>query len=437
MDNASHSSHGDDGVALRQRRSHLSRDLQHALVLREEAEEDDDEQLEDSEGYYPEALALVQDGLREKASDLHLDPVTGGVLIRYRIDGVLLDSLLLSGAQATRLINQLKILAKLDPTPAFSPRSGRVTLELDGRELDLRMTVAPCLNGEKLSIRMLESRGVYRDLDELGFEDSDYAKIEGWLDDLAGMLLVAGPTGSGKTTTLYGLLHRMKVFERHLLTIEDPVEYEVPGVTQIQMDPRHGLDFSAGVKTMLRLDPDYMLLGEIRDEASARAACDASASGKGLMSTLHSRDAVGVVSVLRNYGLTDLEISANLSMVVSQRLVRTLCEDCRVQQPPNQEETRWFRSVGMTPPEEVWHASGCETCGELGFSGRCGVFEIWRVDGEDYELILAHADERSIQEQLAKKGHRFLLDDALAKLEKGVTTVDELRQMGGLGRWRG
>jgi type II secretory ATPase GspE/PulE/Tfp pilus assembly ATPase PilB-like protein len=186
---------------------------------------------------------------------------------------------------------------------------------------------------------------------------------------------------------------------------------------------------------MLRLDPDYLLLGEIRDAATARAATDAATSGKGLMSTLHSRDAAGVVSVLRNYGLNDQEISANLSVVVSQRLVRTLCTACREQQPATADERRWLKSVGVEPPEEVWHPVGCDQCRGVGFAGRTGVFEVWRIDDEDYTLLLEHADERSLQHHLAGKGHSFLLDDALEKARRGVTSLSEIRTMGGFGTW--
>ncbi len=417
----------------RKQRPQLARSLQAVLDeprSGESAAGDDIEEGRDA------TFALLEDGTREHATDLHLDPLSDGILLRMRVHGVLLDCLVLPPDQGARLVNQLKTLCGLNPTPVFTPQVGRTTVTVEGAELDMRLTAAPCLSGDKLSIRLLDSQSVYLELEELGLRDQDYGKIEDWLEDLSGMFVVAGPTGGGKTTTLYSLLHRLKVFERHLVTVEDPVEYQITGVNQIQTDVERGLTFAEGVKAMLRLDPDYMLVGEVRDRRSARAAADAATSGKGLMTTLHSRDAIGVVSVLRNYGLTDLEISANLSVVVSQRLVRTLCEHCRVQDAPTQAETRWLKAMGVDLPDTLWHPKGCERCNDLGFSGRTGVFEIWQVDDDDYELILEHADEHTLQQRLADRGHQFLLDDAVEKLERGVTTVEELRLMGGFGSWR-
>jgi type II secretory ATPase GspE/PulE/Tfp pilus assembly ATPase PilB-like protein len=243
--------------------------------------------------------------------------------------------------------------------------------------------------------------------------------------------MVAGPTGSGKTTTLYALLHRLKLHERSVVTIEDPVEYQVDGISHIQVDQRHGLGYAEGVKAMLRMDPDYLMLGEIRDDLSAHAAISAATSGRALMSTIHSRDAVGVIDVLRNFGLSGHDLSANLMLVIAQRLVRLLCPHCREKGRATAEERRWLEMIGRKVPTSVWHSRGCDECNGLGYKGRTGVFEVWRIDSEEYRLILEGADRRALYRQLSSRGHRFLIDDGLEKVAQGVTTLAELRSMGG------
>jgi len=369
--------------------------------------------------------------VREQATDLHLDNHRDGMLVRMRIDGRVLDGAFLSHEQGQRLSNQFKTMAGLSPVVRFVPEEGRITRELDGVMLDLRVAHAPCLRGDKLSIRLFIPHQVPKELDKLGLREEGMSGLRDWLDNVSGMLLVAGPTGSGKTTTLYAMLHLLKLAERNVVTIEDPVEYEVKGINHMQVNAVHGLGFADGMKAMLRLDPDYLMVGEIRDSASAKAAVSASASGHALMSTLHSRDAVGVIDTLRNYGLNGLEISSNLMLVVSQRLVRKLCKQCSTEGAPTEEETKWLTLLGRQVPEKVWHPVGCDECRGTGYRGRTGVFEVWRVDPEEYQLILDEADRRTLYRALAKRGHQFLIDDGLKKVVEGVTSVEELRSMGG------
>jgi len=272
---------------------------------------------------------------------------------------------------------------------------------------------------------------VPKELSELGLREEGLEDIQEWLDNVSGMLLVAGPTGSGKTTTLYTLLHKLKRHERNVVTIEDPVEYEIDGINHIQVDAHHGLGFVEGMKAMLRLDPDYLMLGEIRDAASAHAAITAAASGHALMSTLHSRDAVGALDTLRNYGLNGQDISSTLMLVVAQRLVRRLCTQCRVAEAPTEEDRHWLERLGRSVPSEVWHPRGCKQCRDTGYKGRTGVFEVWRIDPDEYLLILEGSDRRTLYRNLARRGHRFLLDDGLDKVVEGITTLGELRSMGG------
>ena len=417
--------------SLRALREGLVRDLLSAIQTREESTKDE---LPDSP---IEADALLSDAVRERATDLHIDTQAEGVLVRMRVDGRVLDGTFLDPDQGLRLINQFKNLTRLSPVTSYIPEEGRTSYEIDGQTLDIRLSHAPCLHGDRLSIRLFVSLEVPHQLHELGLHNEAIENIRDWLDDMSGMLLVVGPTGSGKTTTLYAMLHRLKLHERNVVTIEDPVEYEVDGISHIQVDDKHGLGFPEGIKAMLRMDPDYILVGEIRDAFSSRAAITAAGSGHALMSTLHSRDAVGVIDILRNYGMSGHEISANLMLVIAQRLVRVLCPHCRKQSTPTKEQASWLNLLGRKVPEHVWQASGCEHCNGIGYHGRTGVFEVWRVDPDEYQMILEDSDRRTLYNHLAERGHRFMLDDGLDKVVQGTTSLEELHGMGGVSVLRG
>lgn len=379
-----------------------------------------------------EAEGLLRDAAREHASDIHLDAQVDGVLVRLRIDGTVLDGTLLKHSVGKQLGNQMKVICGLDPVVRHLPQEGRATYEVAEGLWYLRMAFAPCLTGDTISVRILDARLVPRTLAQLGVRSPAIENMQDWLDDIHGMLIVAGPTGSGKTTTLYAMLHSLKLHQKNIVSIEDPVEYQVPGINHLQVDAKHGLGYPEGIAAILRMDPDYVMLGEIRDAASARAAVIAAASGRPLLSTIHSRDATGVVEVLRNFELNDHEISSHLVMVVAQRLVRLLCPGCRQQEEASQRERRWLELLGKQVPERVWHAKGCDACRGLGYQGRTGVFEVWRVRSDDYSLILQGTDRKRLYEHLREQGHVFMLDDGLSKAAEGLTSLDELRGLGGL-----
>jgi len=376
------------------------------------------------------AECLLRDAWRERATDIHLDPQSGGMRVRFRIDSHILDAALLTPSQAARLVNQIKTLAGLDPIATFRPQEARWTYQMDEREVDVRVTTAPCISGHKMAIRVLDPQRVTEAIDELGLTRYHQQRISDWLDSINGMFLCAGPTGSGKTTTLYALLHQLKQRDRAIVTIEDPVEYQIDGISQMQVDPQRGFNFAEGLKAMLRLDPDYLMLGEIRDQASSRVAADASISGRVLLSTLHSRDAVSVVSAMRNWGLTGHEIAVSLSVVVAQRLVRRLCSNCCQRMEPSSATKRWLESLSLPIPAECWAPVGCEKCRQIGYYGAVGVFEVWRVDEDEYEWILHGVDEHALRHRLMEKGHQPLLLDALQKAHEGITSIEELRSLG-------
>lgn len=382
-----------------------------------------------------EAHALLEDALRTRATDIHLDPLQESLRIRLRIDGRVIEALRVDAGLGARLTNQFKVLAGLDPVPSLTAVDGSFSWppgEEGREEAFLRVTAVGCVAGEKLAIRFLAPPATFHDTLSLGIGEQGAHGIRRWMDATGGMLLVAGPTGAGKTTTLYTLLNQLRLEEGHVVTLEDPVEYEIPGINQVQVDEANGLDFPSGARSLLRLDPDYVLIGEIRDPESARAALNVAGSGRSLMGTLHSRDAVGVVSSLRHLGLRDAEISANLGLVVSQRLVRRLCTHCRERRPLPEREAVWLDAMDMHLPEEAWQPVGCDHCDGLGFRGRTGVFEAWQPTAEDHSLILRHADESRLRRALVERGETLMLQEGLAKAEQGVTSLREVLRMGAI-----
>ena len=246
------------------------------------------------------------------------------------------------------------------------------------------------------------------------------------------MILVCGPTSSGKTTTAYALLRELTPTDREIVTIEDPVEYVMEGVTQIQVNVKSGLTYFEGVKGLLKLDPDVIFMGEMRDGASARAAIDASDSGHSFISTLHARDAAGSITTLRNFRLTDQEIAGSLDLLIAQRLVRRLCTECRRQEPPTVVEREWLIFYCLPVPDLVWHADGCEQCNQTGYRGRIGIFEVWRLNEQSVQAILKHSDEHELRRELRGVGTLSFLEDDLEKVIQGVTTIEEMQEIGGL-----
>lgn len=372
----------------------------------------------------------LQDALDRKASDIHLEPFSQGWRVRFRIDGYLHDVAQLRPADGQRTLRYLKTVAGLDAVRVFLPQDTSTSIEVLGTRLDLRLSFAPCHAGETLAIRILDPNRVQHRIEDLGLGSDEVQRLQEWLTQISGMCLVTGPTGSGKTTTLYALLHELVLSDNSIITVEDPVEYAIDGITQIQVDHFHNLDFARGLKAMLRLDPDFMLVGEMRDAESAGTAIEAAASGHVVLSTLHSPDAVGVITLLRSWGLPDHRIASVLEIVIDQRLVRRLCLKCRRQGPPTASEIQWLESLAMTPPPMSWREHGCPACGGTGYSGCIGVFEIWRRSETDYELILSNADEHTLRRHLRQRGLKTVVHDGLGKAREGITSLAEVQRMG-------
>lgn len=373
---------------------------------------------------------IITEAAEARATDIHIDPYRDEYMVRFRIDGKLRNHQLLDYDIGVSLINQFKAVVGIEPGTTFLPRGERLKTTFGNRELDLRITLVPCLSGPKIAIRVLDPSNVARVIPRLGLQTEERDQLEAWTRSLNGMILVTGPTSSGKTTTLYSLLHEIAEESRHVVTIEDPVEYEIDGINQIQVDKRHQLDFAEGVKTALRLDPDCVMVGEIRSRTAAAEAVNAAVQGHVVMATMHSRDAVSAVTRLRNFDIENHQIATSLGVVVNQRLVRKLCSECKKEIALNDDIRAFFDRNWVAPPSRVFTAKGCDACQGTGYLGRTGIFEIWNLNETDYQLILNDADEQAIREHLRREEHGFILRDAAKKLYEGVTSFEELQHLG-------
>ena len=374
---------------------------------------------------------LLIDAWHLGASDIHYEPQSTGAHVRVRIDGTIWDVAHLTHDQGKVFLNQFKAMAGVDPVVRFTPADANATFHMVDEKLDLRLSLAPSSSGETLAVRLLDPDRLDRSILELGLSEENLDHLKDWLNQTNGMFLAAGPTGSGKTTTAYSLLHELKSGSRVIITLEDPVEYQVDGVIQIQINELQDMTFAEGAKAMLRHDPDALMLGEIRDAVSAHVAVQAAIAGRVLLSTIHSRDAVGAVTALRNWGLTDREIADALTVVVAQRLVRKLCNACRKLGKPSRSDAVWLASFELAAPAKIWQPVGCKECKGLGYRGRTGIFEVWHLDEVDFQMILTGKDELELRRSLVEREHTFLIHDALAKLKKGVTSLEEVKRIAG------
>lgn len=317
----------------------------------------------------PETVhSLIEDACALGASDIHMNPHHDGTRVRVRVDGTVWDVAHLSLEQGRLLVNQFKALANLDPITRFNPRDAHASVRISDRPVHLRLALAPTLDRETVTVRILDPKRLDRSIRELGFSDESFKALTSWMDAVTGMFIASGPTSSGKTTTLYALLRQLKEANRVIVSLEDPVEYQIDGISQVQIDELHHLQFADGVKALLRHDPDCVMIGEIRDALTARAAVSAAIAGRILLSTVHARDCVGAVTALRNWELSDHEIAESVSVVAAQRLVRKLCLDCCQRRDLTPGERVWFENMELQPPAHLWSGVGCNHCRQLGSS---------------------------------------------------------------------
>lgn len=377
------------------------------------------------------ALDLLQRALALRATDIHVDPAEDEYRVRMRIDGLLEEYCRLGEDVAQHLIHQLKILADQDIADPFHVHEGRLKLPTDNWTCQARLTTSPVEGGEAVCLRLHSNEALMRSLDDLGASPANRQALDEMLRRGAGLILVTGPTGAGKTTTVYAMLRELERRQGHLnmVTIEDPVEIRAPFLRQLSVDEQHGLTIAKGLRTMLRMDPDVVFVGEIRDAETAETAMRAASSGKYVFSSLHTRDVASTVTALRDLGITDWSLSANLTGLVSQRLVRRLCQTCRRAQAVADADRQFFQDHGVEPPDQIYQAAGCDLCRNRGYLGRIGVFESIVNHGDLAAAIIAGASEEALRQQMRSGGTLGLVADGLLKVAAGITSLAEVKQM--------
>jgi len=366
--------------------------------------------------------ALIQQALKENASDIHIEPYESELEVRFRIDGILRKVLAPPKIIKDALISRVKIMANLDIAEKRLPQDGRIRLISGGRDIDIRVSLVPTVFGERAVLRILDRKQGLKGLWELGLNKDDESHFEELLKRPNGIILVTGPTGSGKTTTLYAGLNKIEKQERNIITVEDPVEYQLDGVGQIQVNPKIGLTFASGLRSILRQDPDVIMVGEIRDLETAEIAIQASLTGHLVLSTLHTNDSASAVTRLLDMNIEPFLIASSLTAVLAQRLVRSICQECKEPYLPEKEELKYFKKEDIT----LYRGKGCHSCSNSGYKGRTGIFELLIIDKGIRSLITARKDAQSIKDYALSKGMVSLFNDGLSKVEQGITTLEEV-----------
>lgn len=364
---------------------------------------------------------LIADAARQGVSDIHIEPYESGLVVRMRVDGVLKETLRLPPHVAPVVVSRIKVMARLDIAERRLPQDGRIGLTLGGKLIDVRVSTLPSRAGERVVLRILDKANAGIDFDSLGMDKAMHDQFGAALAEPNGIVLVTGPTGSGKTTSLYAGLKLLNDGSRNILTVEDPVEYAVDGVGQTQINPQVGLTFAAGLRAILRQDPDVVMVGEIRDRETAEIAVQAALTGHLVLSTVHTNDAVGAITRLRDMRVEPFLIASTLRMVIAQRLVRRLCPACRT---PVAADGSMASLLGLAPGTTVYAAHGCDQCGQSGYKGRIGLFEAVRVDDSIRRLINAGGDEAAIAAH-AFRDTASLNAAARQLVVDGITTAEE------------
>jgi type IV pilus assembly protein PilB len=382
---------------------------------------------------------IIYNAVKEGASDVHIEPAERCLRIRYRIDGRLYKSLEVPQHLLGAVTSRIKIMASLDISERRLPQDGRIHVLLDGRKIDLRCSTFPMSRGEKTVIRVLDTRTVSLVLEELGFAEDILAPLHEQIRNPNGIVLVTGPTGSGKSTTLYAALNAISSMENNICTVEDPIEYHLPLINQFQVQERVGLTFSKALRTLLRQDPDVIMVGEIRDEETARTAIQAALTGHLVFSTLHTNDACSAITRLVNMGVEPYLISAALNMVLAQRLVRRICGKCRQPYEPPRPMRKALEKMGHEM-HEFFRGVGCKRCRNTGYSGRVGIHELLVMDDELSDAIISNPSIGAIREIAQRRGMVTLKHDGFRKVREGITTLEEVlhvagdaRELAGLG----
>jgi type IV pilus assembly protein PilB len=404
----------------------------HDVTLIEEAIEDigDVEEIAGQSPVIRLVNYMVYNAVKEGASDIHIEPADKCVRVRYRIDGSLYKSLEVPLHLLPAVTSRIKIMGSMDISERRLPQDGRVHVLLDGRKIDLRVSTFPTHRGEKTVIRVLDTRSVSLNLEDLGFGEDILTQFRAGIQAPNGIILVTGPTGSGKSTTLYAALNAISSMENNVCTVEDPIEYHLPLINQFQVQERVGMTFSKALRTLLRQDPDVIMVGEVRDEETARTAIQAALTGHLVFSTLHTNDACSSITRLVNMGVEPYLIAAALNMVLAQRLVRRICPKCRQQYDPPRNFRKALEKMGWQD-DSFYKGVGCKNCRNTGFSGRIGIHELLILDDEIRDAIVSHAALSVVYAIGRRKGMITLVYDGCRKVREGITTIEEVLQTAG------
>lgn len=372
--------------------------------------------------------SLMSQAVKDRASDIHVEPFERELVVRFRIDGILYEIIKPPKRFQNSIISRLKIMAGLNIAEKRLPQDGRIRLKVAGKDFDIRVSSVPTGYGERIVMRLLDRSSVLKALDEIGFSDYNLKAIDQIIHSSHGIFLVSGPTGSGKTSTLYACLSKINKPELNILTIEDPVEYQLPGVGQVQVNTKIDLTFSNGLRAFLRQDPDVIMVGEIRDRTTAEIAIQASLTGHLVFSTVHTNDAPGAITRLVDMQVEPFLVASSLMAVLAQRLVRTICPDCKEEYAPTAIE---LHELGLDPKTtpKLWRGKGCSTCQNTGYLGRQGIFELMLVEENIRQLILQNADSATIKNKAREQGMVTLREDGAHKVKMGITTVEEVTRV--------
>jgi general secretion pathway protein E/type IV pilus assembly protein PilB len=373
--------------------------------------------------------ALLTDAVKREASDIHFEPEAGFLRIRYRIDGILRQIRALHKSYWAAMAVRLKVMSGMNIAETRAPQDGRISMVIGGHEVDFRCSSQPTLHGENLVLRILDRQRGIVPLDRLGLDDDQLAQLRRMMARPEGIVLITGPTGSGKTTTLYSMLNHINDEGINVMTLEDPVEYPMPMIRQTTVSEASKLDFANGIRSMMRQDPDVILVGEIRDAETAELAFRAAMTGHQVFSTLHSNSALGAIPRLLDIGVLPEIVAGNVIGIVAQRLVRKLCPHCRKHYTPGPEELRILGADPHAPAPTLYRPAGCQACDYQGYRGRLAILEILRMDDELDELVLRHATQREMRQAAAAMNFRTLADDGIQRVLAGITSLDEVKRV--------
>lgn len=368
---------------------------------------------------------IIMRAVESRASDIHIEPFDDEVKVRYRIDGVLHDIELIPKKLQAAIFSRIKIMARLNIAERRLPQDGRIKLKIGSAEIDVRVSSIPVLYGESLVLRLLGQKGIKIDMEQLGFQVDTLDAFKRIIKNPNGMILVTGPTGSGKTTTLYGALDKINSPDKKIITVEDPIEYHLNGINQIQIKPQIGLDFANILRHIVRQDPDIIMIGEIRDLETAEIAIQSALTGHLVFSTLHTNDAPSAITRLLDIGVPSYLLVATIRGVLAQRLIRVICPSCREIDEEMLKDDRVENLLSGTH-DVIYRGRGCDKCAHTGFWGRSAIFELFTIDHSIHQLMIRNTDARQIREAARNNGMRTLMEDGLLKVRAGTTTIHEI-----------